>query len=180
MSIGKIEKFIIHHVGNKNDEDGVHLSSVLTKFDSIEQHIESLIVNSFKSEEMYKFYFEPNIELNPMYQFINDIFKDEESFIEQSKNAANYLYEKSMHPQVKAGELCVVHFSNCLINGETVDCIGLFKVESKDIVLKVSGMENGYSVNEEEGINTKKLESHNYATLLDFGMKRNFYYLKRQ
>lgn len=158
MTIGNIDKFIVHSVGNKNNGDGVRFSDTLTNFENIEEYIKQLINNSFKSEELYKFYFQPNLELNPMYQFISSIFKQNESFIEQSKNAGRYLYDKSTHPQIKGGELCVAHFINCQINNEIVDCIGLFKSENKDTILIVNPTEKGFKLQDEKGINTSKLD----------------------
>jgi hypothetical protein len=93
-----------------------------------------------------------------MYQFISSIFKEKESFIEQSQNAGRYLYDKSTHPQIKKGELCVVYFNNCQINNESVDCIGLFKSENKNTILKVNTTKNGFNLKEEKGINTNKLD----------------------
>ncbi|MGV8946466.1 MAG: nucleoid-associated protein [Lutibacter sp.] len=158
MNIGNIEKFIIHFVGNKNNGDGVRFSDSITDFKDIEEYIKQLIENSFKSEEMYQFYFQPNLELNPMYQFIGSIFKNAETFIEQSQNAGRYLYDKSTHPQIKAGELCVVYFNDFQINNENVDCIGLFKSENKDTILKVNTTEKGFNLKDEKGINTNKLD----------------------
>lgn len=158
MTIGSIDKFIIHFVGNKNNGDGVRFSDVLTDFENIEEYIQQLVSNSFKSEEKYQFYFQPDIELNPMYQFISSIFKEKESFIEQSQNIARYLYDKSTHPQIKTGELCVVYFKSAQINNETVDCIGLFKSENKATILKVNTTEDGFDIKDEKGININKLD----------------------
>jgi hypothetical protein len=158
MKIGNIDKFILHFVRNKNNGDGVRFSDTLTNFKDIEEPIKQLIENSFKTEEIYQFYFQPDLELNPMYQFISSIFKEKESFIEQSQNAGRYLYDKSTHPQIKKGELCVVYFNNCQINNESVDCIGLFKSENKNTILKVNTTKNGFNLKEEKGINTNKLD----------------------
>ncbi|MEH6764119.1 MAG: nucleoid-associated protein [Aequorivita antarctica] len=158
MKIGNIEKFIIHFVGNKNNGDGVRFSDAITDFKDIEEYIRQLVENSFKTEEMYQFYFQSNLELNPMYQFIGSIFKNKESFIEQSQNAGRYLYDKSTHPQIKGGELCVVYFNNCQINNKSVDCIGLFKSENKATILKVNTTDKGFNLKDEKGINTNKLD----------------------
>lgn len=76
FTIGKIDKLIIHFIGNKNNGDGVRLSDELTHFENIEEQIKGLISNNFKTEELYHFFFLPNLELNPMYQFIKGIFKN--------------------------------------------------------------------------------------------------------
>lgn len=158
ITLGKINKFIVHSIGNKNNGDGVRFSDILTDFDKIEEHIKQLANNSFKFDELYRFFFLPNLDLNPVYQFVNSIFKNKESFIEQSQNTGRYLYDRSTHPQIKSGELCIIYFNDCKINDEIVDCIGIFKSENKDTVLKVNNKENGFELTDEKGINTNKLD----------------------
>ena len=117
-----------------------------------------MVDNSFKFEELYQFFFLPNLELNPVYQFVSSIFKSKESFIEQSQNAGRYLYDKSTHPQIKSGELGIIYFNDCKINNEIVDCIGIFKSENKDTILKINNKENGFELTGEKGININKLD----------------------
>jgi hypothetical protein len=158
MQIGNINKFIIHFIGNKNNGEGVRFSDTCTDFSDIEEYIKQLVSSGFKSEETYQFYFQSNLDLNPMYKFIGSIFKDNETFVEQSQNAGRYLYDKSTHPQIKGGELCVVYFNDCQINNKNVDCIGLFKSENKETILKVNTTDNGFKLKGEKGININKLD----------------------
>ena len=158
ITIGKMDKLIIHYVGNKNNEDGVRFSDALTDFDLVEEYFNQLINNSFKSEELHQFHFLPDLSLNPMYQFVSSIFQNKDSFIEQSRHAGRYLYDKSTHPQIKSGELCVFYLKDCKINNELVDCIGIFKSENKDTILKVSATNTGFDLKDEKGINTNKLD----------------------
>ncbi|SFB27797.1 nucleoid-associated protein [Algoriphagus aquimarinus] len=158
ITFGQINKLIVHYVGNKNNGDGVRFSDILTDYDKIEVYFKQLANNSFKFDELYRFFFLPNLDLNPVNQFVSSIFKNIDSFIEQSQNVGRYLYDKSTHPQIKSGELCVIYFNNCEINNEIVDCIGIFKSENKDTVLKVNNKENGFELIDEKGINTNKLD----------------------
>jgi len=158
ITLGEINKFIVHSIGNKKNGDGARFSDILTDFDKIEEHIKQLLNNSFKFEELYQFFFLPNLELNPVYQFVSSIFKSKESFIKQSQNAGRYLYDKSTHPQIKSGELGIVYLNDCKINNETADCIGIFKSENKDTILKINNKENGVELTGEKGINTNKLD----------------------
>ncbi|GHT29281.1 hypothetical protein FACS189432_08340 [Bacteroidia bacterium] len=156
--IGKIEKIIVHFVGNKNDGNGVRMSNSLSNIGNNEEHIIHLINNSFKSEELFQFYFIPELKLNPVYQFITSIFQEKESFIDQSKNCARHLYDQSTHPKIKGGEFYTVYFRDCIIDGKTVDAVGLFKSENKDTFLKVFPKGDGFEIESEKGININKLD----------------------
>lgn len=158
MILGQMDKLIIHFVGNKNSGDGVRFSDDLTNFDDIEQYFKKLIETNFKLEELFSFYSLPKIEFNPMYQFISSIFQYNDSFVEQSHNSARYLYDKSIHPQIKAGELLMVYFKDCKIGEEQADAIGVFKSENKDTVLKVCSSNDGFNLKDEKGMNVNKLD----------------------
>jgi hypothetical protein len=160
ITIGKLDKLIIHNIGNKNNGDGVRFSDELTDFESVEESINKLIINSFKFDELYHFHFLPNLELNPMYTFINLIFANnkQENFIEQTKNIGRYLYDKSTHPQIKSGELCVFNLKDCVVNDEVVSCVGVFKSENKETILKIEDKNTRYSLSDVIGMNVNKLD----------------------
>jgi hypothetical protein len=68
------------------------------------------------------------------------------------------LYEQSTHPKIKGGEFYTVYFKDCIIDGETVDAVGLFKSENKDTFLKVYPVGDGFEIESEQGININKLD----------------------
>ncbi|MCT3942899.1 nucleoid-associated protein [Elizabethkingia anophelis] len=156
-TIGHIDKFIVHYVGNKNNGGGARFSDELTATTNVEEHLIRLL-NNFKTEELYHFHFVPTLELNPVYQFITSIFQDVSSFVEQSKNCGRYLYDKSTHPNIKNGELCIAYIKDCQINDEMVDCIALFKSENKETVLKIDSIADGYALTDVTGLNIHKLD----------------------
>jgi len=155
---GKMDRLIVHFVGNKNNGDGTRFSTAETNFEKIEEHFSSLINNSFNLVELYSFHFLPKVELNPVYQFVKSIFEDKSSFVEQTQNSARILYDKSNHPKIKGGELQVAYFKDCLINGQKVDAIGFFKSENKETFLKVLTSKVGFDLESEMGIAVRKLD----------------------
>lgn len=173
LILGELDKLIIHYVGNKTNGDGVRFSDFLTQYENIEGYIKQLINNNFKSDELYCFYFLPCLELNPMFQFVSSIFKDPNTFIEQSQNSARYLYDKSVNPQTKGGELCISYIKQCELNGESVDCVAIFKSENKETILKVTTLSDGFILKDEKGINTTKMDKG----CLIFNTKRNDGYI---
>lgn len=155
---GKMDKLIVHFVGNKNNGDGVRFSSATTNFEKVEEHFNFLISNNFNLEELYCFHFLPKLELNLVYQFVRSIFEDKSSFVEQTQNCSRILYDKSNHPKIKGGELQIAYFTGCIINGETVDAIGFFKSENKETILKVLTSKIGFDLESEKGIAVNKLD----------------------
>lgn len=158
ITLGKIDKVVAHFVGNKNNEDGVRFSEELTDHTNIEELLNKLLANNLKTAELYHFFFNPTLELNPVYQFVSRIFEDEMTFIEQSKNSGRYLYDKSTHQNIRAGELFIVYLKNCQLNDEAIDCVVLFKSENKDTILKIDSTSKGIGLVDVSGLNLNKLD----------------------
>lgn len=159
INLGKLNKLIIHNIGNKSNAGGVRFSDEVTDFESVEEIINKLIVSNFKFDELYQFHFLPHLDLNPVYSFVSSIFSntEDENFTEQSKNLGRYLYDKSTHPQIKSGELCVFHMNNSSIDDEVIDCIGVFKSENKETILKIEDKKTKYGLSDVSGLNIHKL-----------------------
>ncbi len=155
----EIESIAVHFVGNKLNDEGVKFSkSELRTDESINDLLLTYFFSPFKSDEYYNLFHESDINLNEVYSFVSEIFENPESLYDQSLKLARHLYEKSVHPKVKGGELYIVYFRDCILDGETVDAVGLFKSETKETFLKVYPVIDGYSIESENGINIHKLD----------------------
>ncbi|MBQ4279923.1 MAG: nucleoid-associated protein [Rikenellaceae bacterium] len=154
-----LESLCIHRVGNKVQDEGLGLAAAPVEVSSeIAQLLTSYFVTPFKSEEYYSLYHESDLSLNEAYAYVSRIFDDPAGLFEQSVNLARHLYESSNHPNIKAGEFYVAYFTDCMLDGETVDAVGLFKSENKDTFLKVFPSGDGFSVESQQGININKLD----------------------
>jgi hypothetical protein len=149
-----IDNIIVHFIGNKTEEEGTSVSDEELEIDDeISDILKQYFLNPFKPEE----YFHLDLE-GPVFEHVSSIFKDSDSFIDSSKEIAEYLYQQSEHPKIKPGELYIVKFSNCVLDGEIVNAIGLFKSESKDTFLKVVTKAGHFEVIPETGTNVGKLD----------------------
>ena len=155
-----LEVATTHYVGNKKEAENLFLSSSILDTENDELRIVLLkyFLNSFSSDEYYQLYHDSGIDYNVVYGAANAIFDNSEALYEQSVNLAKYLYEKSTHPKIKGGEFYTVYFKDCIVDGETVDAIGLFKSENKDTFLKVLREGGNFNLESEQGINIKKLD----------------------
>lgn len=154
-----ISHIALHYVGNKSTEDGIILSSKLLPQDNdLNELLTYFFLNSFNSDDYYEFSHESELELNEVFTYVSRIFDDPDVLLEQSVNLAKQLYAQSTHPKIKGGEFYTVYFQNCLLDGENVDAIGLFKTENKDTFLKVAHQDENINLIKEQGINIRKLD----------------------
>jgi hypothetical protein len=137
----------------------MHLSKQHLSIDEeINQLLTDYFLSSFKSSEYFNFYHDINLNMNEVFVCASKIFDHPETLLEQSQNLARHLYEQSVHPKIKGGEFYTVYFKDCIIDGETVDAVGLFKSENKDTFLKVYPSGEGFEIESEQGININKLD----------------------
>jgi len=156
--INKVCQMIVHHVGNKANGEGVGFSDKSLKVQDIEEDIKRLLVKSFNIDDLYHFYFESTVELNPIYSFVKSIFKDKASFVQQSKHICKILYECSMHPHIKSGELSVIYLQGCEFENEVYDAVAIIKSETPQELLQISRDDNGITATKATGISLSKIE----------------------
>ncbi|RZK93115.1 MAG: nucleoid-associated protein [Pedobacter sp.] len=153
----------VHRVGNKANEEYYALSdnSMHVQDEMLNQLLKQYFLSPFqKVNDVYRFT-HPNNDLNSneIYRLAAEIFAHGDTFHENSKNIATYLFEVADHPKIKGGELYVGYFENVQIEGELHDAIGIFRSENKESYIKVFPEQNGFSISyEQEGININKLD----------------------
>ena len=150
---------IVHIVGNKSFNENVIYSASETILDEdLVGVLNMYYLQSFKTEEYYQLYHESDLVLNEVYTYVSKIFDEPEQLYEQSVNLAKHLYEQSTHPKIKGGEFYTVYFKDCILDGETLDAVGLFKSENKDTFLKVLRENGSFNLESDKGINIRKLD----------------------
>lgn len=159
LAESEIKELIIHFVGNKSKDEALKYSVTSTILDDLVCNLMSkYFLKPFAFNERYSFTHDLGIEYNAVYSEIKKTFNGDLSFVEFSKLMARHLYETSVHPNIKPGELYVVKFENCIIDGTVVNGIGFFKSENKETYLKVYPKENCYDVQPDSGININALD----------------------
>lgn len=156
--IDKVSRMVVHHIGSKANGDGVGFGGNLIPIDDIEQDIKALISKSFELDDLYHFYFESTVNLNPIYTFVKSIFKDRDSFLLQSKHIAKILYDCSTHPKIKDGELSVFYLEGCDLNEEKYDAVAIIKSETPQQLLQLYRNNDGIKAVKASGISLSKVE----------------------
>ena len=158
-----LSQLSIHKVGNQQQGDPFSLSahSLVIKEEVLNNLLMQYFLKPFeKTIEYYQFYHSSGkLELNEVFHFVKEIFATIKSFHSNTEQIAKHLYDVSKHPNIKAGELYVVHFLGVQVEGELCDAIGIFKSESKEPFLTVAQNGPEFTIGyEEQGININKLD----------------------
>jgi hypothetical protein len=153
------DSIVVHFVGNKQLEEKLILSndSVKGLNEEMFEEMKNYLLSSFRTSNFYNF--SEDLEAyKEMQQSISGIFDEPDILYEESKKIAERLYENSNHPKIKGGELFVVYFTDCVVEDEQCDAIGLFKSENKSKFLKVLQKEDNFRILSEEGISMNKID----------------------
>lgn len=160
ISSAKLEKLVIHRVGNKSRDEGFHLSQVEA---DISQEVESILLRNYlgatlKENNVFGFWHESDLKFNEVYAFSNAMLMGESKFLETSVSIAKHLYGSSLHPNIAAGDLFVVLFTNISIDGNISSALGIFKTEAKEAYFSVEELESVLNISKRDGINPSKLQ----------------------
>jgi 37-kD nucleoid-associated bacterial protein len=156
-----IASLSIHRVGNKSRNEAIFLSSQPYKLDDeITPLLKEFFLKPFreKEENYFQFQHEADLEFHTLYQMISEVFEDSEQIHDISKKITHHLFDQSMHPHIKSGEVYVAYLENVQIDHEKVDAIGIFKSELKQEFLQFSEGEHQLDALLQQGVNLNKLD----------------------
>lgn len=146
-------------MGNKNNDEGVILSDITTNLTpELRIALIKYFLQSFDGkEEAWNFTHEDDVRFNEISSYATEMFEGAD-FVDVSKKVARHLYESSVHPNIKGGELFVVNLSNVVYDGKSMSALGLFKSETKDTFLRFVSKNNNLEVENEIGANVNRLD----------------------
>ena len=103
----EITKCILHKVANKFNSGQNVFSEDLIRFDQESYDLmKNFLLKPFGSlTQSYRFSHHADVRLNELNNYATEVFKDENAFIEYSKNMVNHLYEQSNSAQIKTATL---------------------------------------------------------------------------
>ena len=160
-SNAKILKVSVHEVGNRTNGEQLNLSKTLLDIsdNGLKELLMQFFMKPFSEPEYYNFTFSNgDFKLNPVFNFASKIFDDGKSFHRNTVDIARHLYEQSVHPQIKPGDLFAAYISDVMVDDEVTDAIGIFKSENTQAFLKLEKASECFSMDYEDGINIEKLD----------------------
>ncbi len=161
FSNSTIERVSVHNVGNKTNEEDLILSNELLDISDnlVKALLSKFFLTPFTNVEFNAFTFSNgDFTMNPLYNFASNIFSNDKILHKNAIDIAKYLYEISVHPQIKSGDLFVAYFKDIEIAEAMTDAIGIFKSENRQSFLKVDNEDANFSIQYDDGINIDKLD----------------------
>jgi len=155
-----IDTVVVHHVGCPAEDEEVLLSDnpIAMPDETMQELLFNYFLKPFKEGAFWNFTHEADLQNNNVYRTASEIFENQGNLYKKSIYFAELLYDAAIHPKIKGGELYTVYFKDCVVDGEIMDAIGLFKSENKETYLRVERDNKDFEVAYENGINIKKLD----------------------
>ncbi|HEY4539960.1 MAG TPA: nucleoid-associated protein [Faecalibacter sp.] len=155
----------LQKVGHKiREEANIFAQEILPVDEKKEEELVPFLLAPFrKTLDPYRFYhYTDKLEFNVLHNAAISVFDEEVDFVDFSNDTLSHLYEKSLHPQIKSGEVFMVLFENMMF--EEIPCrgIGIYKLENKKKFLRFDES-NGIDYNIWKGY---KLEGIDKACLI--------------
>jgi hypothetical protein len=161
FSAVNLTHFAATWVGNKGRYEGVNIpkQTLVPLHDVANEMLISAFLKPFeKTEEFFYFHHDEDVSNHAVYQICMTIFQNPESLSEEAGKLTQLLYEKMDIPKLNGGELFIGYFEDLLLQGEPVQAIALWKVQSKDAFLKTERPGDAIILNVVDGIPTGKPE----------------------
>lgn len=134
-----------------------------------------MLLKPFKSLTGYCFHHHSSLEKNETYSCAKSIFDSEEVLLEKGCEIAQRLYAKSVHPNIKAGDLCIAHLKNLAVDGKPTEGLCILKSETVEPFLSISSHKGDLKITTEQGINPEKIDKG--CLILNAFEKRGYYVL---
>lgn len=162
FSRSELPHLAVHHVGNKGIGEDLSTSADTVKFkdDFVKETVMKYLLTPFKQHDLYYHFRKADTFSRNIAEICADLFKNRtaDNFVMCSQQAAELLYNQSMHPKIKGGEFYTVYLKDVVCDGELVDAIGFFKTEKHATFLKVELNNAACDVDCDSGISIDKID----------------------
>ena len=151
--------FIFHRISNDADlcfvSDAEHILNSSLDTETIKKiFLKPFVTNA----TTYEFTHNISLPLNPLYNFCTAIF-NKKDFVAASKDIFQHLQNVSKHPNIKDGDVFIVHYDGVAFNDALYHAIGIYKVENKESFIETASFGKAANMLQfKEGIGARKLD----------------------
>lgn len=169
-----LERIGVHYTGNKQNSGSLLLSKQEQRpNEELRSRLREALLQRFTNcHERYAFTHSSSLEFNEIYSYARTLFADRANFFEQSVNIARHLFESSLHPKIKPGELYVALFNTILDDEESLEAIGLFKAETKSLFADLVPGGEDLDLQLKEGVELARMDKG--CLILNRGEEKGF------
>ncbi|MDR3188218.1 MAG: nucleoid-associated protein [Prevotellaceae bacterium] len=153
-----LREVVAHRVGSKAGGEGVRLSAAPMSVGSeVGELLMRYFLSSFKAQEYYTLRRDDSASApNVVYGSVCAIFDNPDTLVKQSSALARHLYEQGADGKVKGGDFFVAYLKDCMVDGEALDAVGLFKSENQEHFLKLQPHDDSFGISADSGISVSK------------------------
>lgn len=169
-----LERIGVHYTGNKHNGGSLLLSKQEQRpNEELRSRLGGALLQRFTNcHERYSFRHTSSLEFNELYSYARTLFADRANFYEQSVNIARHLFESSLHPKIKPGELYVTLFNTILDDEDSLEAIGLFKAETKSLFADLIPGDEDLDLQLKEGVELARMDKG--CLILNRGEEKGF------
>jgi hypothetical protein len=155
-----MDRLTVHYTGNKQNGGALLLSRQEQEPDSETKvkMTEALLQRFGNCHERYAFFHNSSLEYNEVFNFVRTLFRDRGSLYDQSVRIASHLFEVSLHPKIKPGELYVGYFSNLRDDEAVLDAVGIFKAETRTLFADCIPGDGDLDLQLKEGVELARMD----------------------
>ncbi len=174
FKVASLDRLAVHYTGNKQNGGALLLSKQEQKLDrDLRVRLAEALLGRFgQCHERYAFQHSSSLQYNEVYSFSRTLFNDSTTFYDQSVRIAKHLFEVSLHPKIKPGELYTAFFTGIEDGDQVLEAIGLFKAESRSFFADVLTTDEDLALELKEGVELAKMDKG--CLILKRGAEKGF------
>ena len=167
-----LEHLAVHYIGNKQNGGALLLSRhEQDPGNDLRAQLREALLQKFSNcYERYSFYHANSLEYNEVYNYVRNLFAaaadptgaphpaGAANFYDQSVNIARHLFETSLHPKIKPGELYIARFNSILDDDQQLEAIGLFKAETRSLFADLIPGDDDLDLQLKEGVELARMD----------------------
>lgn len=167
---------VLAKVGNPQREEPLQTSKdVFRVSDDDQGTLTALFLKPFKNLVAHRFQHHSSLDKHEMNTLSAAIFASSDGLLEKGCEIAKRLYSKSVHPNIKAGDLCIALMNDIEVNGEMKQGLCILKSETVTPFLSITTKDGDLQLSTEQGINPEKIDKG--CLILDFFPTKGYYVL---
>ncbi|MBS1777703.1 MAG: nucleoid-associated protein [Bacteroidetes bacterium] len=160
LSSAALKSVSVHFVGNKSVGDElIHSKKPMELEDREKKILANAFLGRFKLEtNLYAFTHGASLDYNEVYNYCLETLAEPDELHKNAVNITKHLYESATHPKIKAGDVYICLFENCVVNSAYVDAIGIYKAESKTDFLDLNIEDKEFELTLRQGVDISKVD----------------------